>query len=216
MTDSNSLSEVLADLRAKASAAGRARYDALVKNLIDSGAIASALKVGDGMPVFQLATAEGRLARLQDILSNGPAVFSFYRGVWCPYCSAELNALAEIAPDIRKAGATLVAVTPEAGGAALRTKTDRKLDFEILCDLDNALAMECGLVFLVPEEIRAAYRAANIDFPKIYGNDSWLLPTPATYIVGRDGIIAHAYVNPDFRHRLEPGDILTALSRIPR
>jgi peroxiredoxin len=214
MTERKSLAGALEDVRRGASPAGRARYDALVKHLIDTHALDNALKTGDRFPAFQLASADGRLVREADILARGPAVFSFYRGAWCPYCSAELNALAEVARAIRDAGATLVAITPEAGGIALRTKMERRLDFEILCDLDNGLAMECGLVFRVPDDVRDAYLANGIDFPRIYGNDSWMLTTPATYIVRRDATIAYAYVNADFRYRLEPTALLTALKSL--
>jgi peroxiredoxin len=208
------LADELAAIRDKASARGREVYDKLVKQLIESGATEGALREGDEFPDFQLASADGRFVRRADLLARGPAVISFYRGAWCPYCSAELNALAEIAPQIRATGATLAAITPEAGGAALRTKIDRGLDFEILCDLDNTLALECGLMFPVPDEIRAAYMERNIDFVRIYGNEAWLLPTPATYIVRQDGVIASAYVNPDFRHRLEPAEIVKALATL--
>ena len=208
------LAEALAAIRDKASARGREVYDKLVKQLTESGATAGALKEGDEFPDFQLASADGRFIRRTDLLAHGPAVISFYRGAWCPYCSAELNALAEIAPQIRAAGATLAAITPDAGGTALRTKIDRGLDFEILCDLDNTLALECGLMFPVPDEIRATYMQRNIDFVRIYGNDAWMLPTPATYVVRRDGIIAMAYVNPDFRYRLEPTEIVKALATL--
>lgn len=205
------LAEELTAIRDKASLRGREGYDRLVKQLTVSGATEGALKEGDEFPDFQLASADGRFVRRADLLARGPAVISFYRGVWCPYCSAELNALADIAPQIRAAGATLAAITPEAGGTALRTKIDRDLDFEVLCDLDNTLALECGLMFPVPDEIRAAYMERGIDFVRIYGNDAWMLPTPATYVVRRDGIIATGYVNPDFRVRFEPTEILKAL-----
>lgn len=208
------LADALAEQRANASPAGRIMYDGLIKHLIDTSAIGNALKSGDRAPDFQLASADGQFVRSSEILSHGPAVLSFYRGAWCPYCSAELNALADIAPDIRAAGAVLIAITPEAGGVALRTKVGRRLEFDILCDLDNTLAFEFGLMFRVPDDVRQAYLARGIDFSKIYGNDSWMLPTPATYIVRRDGVIAHAYVNPDFRYRLEPREILVALAKI--
>lgn len=210
------LSDRLKALRDNASEHERTFYDALVRHLIETGAVEDALKTGDKFPEFQLASADGRLVRSQEILARGPAVFSFYRGAWCPYCSAELAALAEIAPEIRDAGANLVAITPEAGGTALRTRVDRGLNFEILCDLDNTLAMECGLVFRIPDDLRRAYLAAGRDLSKVYGNESWLLPTPATYVVRQDGVIAHAYVNPDFRYRPEPGEILSVLSRLRR
>jgi peroxiredoxin len=208
------LADKLAAIRDKASAREREAYDKLVKQLAESGATEGALKEGDALPDFQLASADGRIVRRADLLAHGPAVISFYRGAWCPYCSAELNALAEIAPQIRLAGATLAAVTAEAGGAALRTKIDRGLDFEILCDLDNTLALQCGLLFPVPDEIRADYMKLDIDFVRIYGNDAWLLPTPATYIVRPDGVIAMASVNPDFRYRLEPTEIVKALAAL--
>jgi peroxiredoxin len=208
------LADELAAIREKSSARGREVYDRLVKQLTESGAMAGALKEGAVFPDFQLASADGRFVRRADVLAHGPAVFSFYRGAWCPYCSAELNALAEIAPQIRSAGATLVAITPEAGGVALRTKVDRGLEFEILCDLDNTLALECGLMFPVPDDIRAAYLERGIDFVRTYGNEAWLLPTPATYVVGRDAVVAMAYVNPDFRHRLEPSEIVKALAKL--
>jgi peroxiredoxin len=122
---------------------------------------------------------------------------------------AELNALLK---SRRKFGMRATRHHPTA--QALRTKIDRGLDFEILCDLDNTLALECGLMFPVPDEIRAAYMERNIDFVRIYGNEAWLLPTPATYIVRQDGVIASAYVNPDFRYRLEPAEIVKALATL--
>jgi len=214
MMATKTLADELAAIRDKASARAREVYDKLVKQLMDSGAVDGALKEGDAFPDFQLASADGRFVRRADLLAKGPAVISFYRGAWCPYCSAELNALAQIAPQIRAAGATLAAITPEAGGTALRTKVDRGLDFDILCDLDNTLALECGLMFPVPDDIRSFYVERSIDFVRIYGNDAWLLPTPATYIVRADGIVAKAYVNVDFRYRLEPADIVKALAAL--
>jgi len=216
MSKLKSLADALAALRDSASPKGRARYDRLVQHVIDSGALDDALKAGDRFPDFQLASADGRFVRLADVIAGGPAVLSFYRGEWCPYCSAELNALADAAPEIRAAGATLAAITPEAGGIALRTKVERGFDFEILCDLDNSLALECGLVFRLTEDVRAAYAAKGIDLARIYGNEAGLLPTPATYIVGRDGQIAHAYVDPNFRYRLEPAEIVRVLQTLPR
>jgi peroxiredoxin len=208
------LAERLAEIRARSRPQATTLYDALVQNLVDSSAMAGALKEGATFPDFQLASADGRFVRRADILARGPAVISFYRGAWCPYCSAELNALAEIAPQIEAAGAKLVAITPEAGGIALRTKVDRGLSFEILCDLDNVLAAECGLVFPVPDDVRKRYLENKLDLALMYGNDAWMLPTPATYVVRQDGVIAKAYVNPDFRERLEPAEILRALSAL--
>jgi len=208
------LAERLAAVRERMGEQWDKLYDEIVKHLTESDAVSGALREGDAFPDFQLASADGRFVRLADLLKDGPAVISFYRGRWCAYCSAELAALSEIAPQLREAGAALVAVTPEAGGTALRTKVDRGLDFDILCDLDNVLAMECGLVFPAPDSLRKAYMNIGRDFCLIYGNDAWMLPAPATYIVRRDGVVARAYVNPDFRQRMEPAEIIETIGNL--
>jgi peroxiredoxin len=214
MSKGPNLKEKLDALRIR-DPAWKARYDALVQSLQAAGIGEGALKAGDAAPDFALANAEGRIVTLADLLEKGPVVLSFYRGKWCPYCVTELEALREATADIAAAGATLVAVTGEDCGGALAAKRTRQLEFEILCDLENGLALNCGLVFRVPPDFRDNYRGIGVDFPLIYGNDSWFLPIPATYVIGRDGVIAHAYVNPDFRERLDPGDILAALKKLP-
>ena len=63
--------------------------------LIASGAAASARKAGDTAPFFILRDAEGRSVSSAELLALGPLIVSFYRGVWCPYCNMELQALQE-------------------------------------------------------------------------------------------------------------------------
>ena len=209
-----SLTEALSSLRDQQSPQWRSLYDVMVERLVEEGAAASALKAGDRFPDFTLASAEGHFVSSQRLLARGPAVLSFYRGRWCPYCSAELEALNTVAEQIRGTGAVLAAITAEVGGEATRTKFERVFDFEILCDLDNGLALECGIVFKLPTDVQNALAKANIDFPKLYGNTSWFLPIPATYIVDRSGIIREAFVNADFRFRLDPAEIVRSLQQI--
>ncbi len=208
-----SLNEKLRALRV-ANPEWKARYDSLVQTLIDAGVGSGALKAGDACPEFMLASAEGELVTVADLLAKGPVVLSFYRGKWCPYCATELEALNEATSEIRALGAALVAVTAEDCGGALTAKRERRLDFEILCDPENGLGLAFGLVFRVAPDFRDNYRGIDVNFPIIYGNESWFLPIPATYVIDRDGMIKHAYVNPDFRERLEPSEILDVLKTL--
>jgi peroxiredoxin len=210
---SPTLTEVLADLRRKIGEPYSSLNDAIIKRMIEADAAALALKAGDACPDFALLNAEGDILRAQDLLARGPLVLSFYRGVWCPFCSAELDALNEAEPRIKAAGATLAAVSPEARGLPLQIKRERDFKFEILSDLDNGLALAFGLVHPVTPEFVEAFCEAGTMFPLIYGNESWFLPLPATYIIGRDGIILHAYVNPEFRERLDPERIVELLAK---
>ena len=61
------------------------------------------------------------------------------------------------------------------------------------------------------EELRAALRSNNKALPGINGDESWELPVPATYVIARDGRIALAYIEVDYRIRLEPEALLNAL-----
>lgn len=209
-----SLADQLAALRNAASEDGRRLYDALVKHLEESGALDGALKAGATFPNFQLVSAGGRFVTRDELLAKGPAVIVFDRGSWCPYCRAVLRALNGVSAEISAAGATLTAITPEAGGAALRVKVDASLDYEILCDLDSTLALECGLVFPVSDDLRQAYLARGIDLTKLFGGGAWVLPAPATYVVRKDATIAAAHIAIDFRHRQDPKEILEILRGI--
>src|SRR5689334_3269439 len=211
---SKSLADKLAEIRAKAGDRIRGINDRLVERLIAAETAEHALKAGEKCPDFSLPTAEGGITRVSDLLAQSPVVLSFYRGQWCPFCSAELEALHIAEPDIRATGARLTAITPEAGGLALKVKRERKFEFDILCDLDNGVALQFGLVFRVPNDAIEFFNDINNNLPLIYDNASWFLPIPATYIVARDGTIAHSYVNPDFRYRLDPSEIVRVLSEL--
>jgi hypothetical protein len=66
--------------------------------LIASGQAGRALKAGDRAPTFSLNDPEGKPVSSADLLAKGPLIISFYRGVWCPYCNFELQALLETLP----------------------------------------------------------------------------------------------------------------------
>jgi peroxiredoxin len=57
--------------------------------------------------------------------------------------------------------------------------------------------------------------AAGWDVSPYQGNESWTLPIPATFVVGRDGRVTARFIDPDYRKRMEIDDILAAV-RIAR
>lgn len=206
-----SLTHELAALREKIGDPWRSLNDALVARLVASGMKDTALQKGAVFPEFVLPTAEGKMVASSSLFAKGPAVISFYRGVWCPFCSAELEALHQAERSIRKLGASLVAISGETGGIPFKVQQERGFRFDILCDVDYGLSLSCGLVFRLTDELVSLMSEKGPDFVRIYGNDSWFLPIPATYIVRSDGIVAEAFVNPDFRFRLDPEDISRVL-----
>jgi peroxiredoxin len=180
--------------------------------LIASGAAERALKVGDRAPDFALPDQDARMVRLADLLASGPVVLTFYRGVWCPYCNMDLQALEETRPQIAAAGASLLAISPQTAANSRKALREKGLSFPILSDAGNAVAAEFGIRFRLPDELITLYKGFGNDLAVVNGDASWTLPMPARFVIGQDGIIRYAEVNPDYTIRPEPEDVLPALS----
>jgi peroxiredoxin len=181
--------------------------------LIASGAASRALKAGDRAPTFTLRDPDGTPVSSIDLLAKGPLVVSFYRGVWCPYCNMELQALQAALPDFQAAGASLVAISPQTAPNSWKSSRDNGLGFPILSDPRNDVAAAFGLRFRLPDYLIELYKGFKNDLPVINGDDSWTLPMPARFVIGQDGVILYAEVNPDYTRRPEPSDLLPALGR---
>jgi peroxiredoxin len=202
---------------ARTAPAGRpALYEAKIKELRASFALEHALRTGDLARGFTLPDVQGRDVSLGSLLEAGPAVVTFYRGGWCPYCNIQLRAYQAVLPDMTTLGARLVAISPQLPDGSLSTAEANQLTFDVLSDVGNTVARNYGLVWSLPEELRAALRSNNKALPGINGDDRWELPVPATYVIARDGRVALAAMDVDYRNRPEPGAILAALRSLSR
>ncbi len=182
--------------------------------LVASGAASRALKHGDAAPRFTLNDADGHPVSSADLLARGPLILSVYRGVWCPYCNMELQALQVALPEFQALGATLVALSPQTAANSRKSVRQNHLAFPILSDPGNEVAAAFGLRFTMPDDLIALYKGFGNDLPTINGDPSWTLPMPARYVVAPDGSILYAEVNPDYTIRPEPVDMLPALRRV--
>lgn len=207
----NELVALEQERRAKRPAELQAVMDQATAELAASGMADGFLQVGDAAPDFVLPDALGNAVTLADLRAQGPVVLSFYRGAWCPYCNLELQLLQQALPDIQALDATLVAISPQTPDNSLSLAEKHGLAFPVLSDAGNAVARRFGLVFTVPESLRAVYDKLGIDIAAHNGDGSFELPVPGTYVVGRDGTIAFAYANVDYTRRVATAEILEAL-----
>jgi peroxiredoxin len=184
------------------------------QSLIDNGQADDALKAGDTAPDFTLEDANGNSVSSRALLTRGPLIATFYRGVWCPYCNYDLQALEEVRPEIEARGASLVAVSSQTPANSRKSQRDNKLGFPILSDAGAAVAAEFGLRFALPDDLIEVYKQFGNDLPTINNDPAWVLPMPARYVIDTDSVIAYAEVNPDYTRRPDPSELLPVLDRL--
>ena len=162
-----------------------------------------AFNIGDKIEDTILLNNLGDKVSIMDVLGKQPAIISFYRGTWCPYCNLELSTYNELLKDKNKI--KMVAISPERPESSINVEN---LNFEVLSDIDNKFAKKLNLTFDITETIENIYDGFGINLEKSQGKKSRILPIPATYIVDSSGIIVYAYIDADYTKRAEPKDVI--------
>jgi len=185
--------------------------DRLVVRLMASDLGNAVPPIGDPMPPFILPDEEGDLVSLAGLLRVGPVAVTFHRGHWCPYCRINTKALAEAQTKIAAAGAQIVAIMPDRRQFAVSLKHDSKMHYPVLTDMDNGYALSLNLAIWVGAEVQELMAASGRDLPRYQGNDSWMLPLPASFVVDAEGIVRARFIDPDYRKRMAIEDLLQAV-----
>lgn len=185
--------------------------DKAIAELFSSGIEQRIFPTGETAPQFALKDNNGRLVHSADLLALGPLILNFFRGRWCPYCMAELNAWRDLYPQVRERGALLVAISPQTVHQNDLLVHQHNLPFPVLSDAGCTVAEQFRLVYTVPDYHQRQLRGILVNLPFIDGDPSWKLPVPATYAIRRDGAIAFARGHADHRVRPEPQEVLATL-----
>ena len=183
--------------------------DRLVARIHENGGGENAPRPGEVMPPFMLPDETGRLVSLTSLIGNGPVIVMFYRGHWCPYCRLNVMAIMQAQDEISALGGQIVAIMPETQKYAERFKSEAGAPFPVLTDLDNGYALSLNLAIWLGTEVQQLL--SYLDLSDFHGNDGCMLPIPATFVVGRDGLVKARFVDPDFRKRMEIDELLVAV-----
>jgi peroxiredoxin len=178
-----------------------------IEELAQTGLVRRAVKAGEIAPRFRLRTRGGGFVSLPEVLDRGPAVISFFRGAWCPFCDLEMRALAQAQSEIERLGATLVGLSPLPAG-------DGRSSFSVLRDPGCKIAVRYRIAFRVPPQFRPAYLALGYPDRLKKSAERWVLPLPATYLIDRNGLVVLSYVDADYTTRIEPAEIIVALAHL--
>ena len=208
-----SLSEQLQSF-AKNTRRERPEFAAAVDRLIDRlrryGAGDSAPKPGEPMPGFVLPDENGDRVSLDDLLDKGPVAITFHRGHWCPYCRININALAQAQKELAKGEGQIIGIMPDLQKFVAELKKQSNVPFPILSDMDNGYALSLNLTVWVGAELQRMLED-RVNMPAFQGNSSWMLPIPATFVVGREGLIRARFIDPDYRKRMTITEMLAAM-----
>lgn len=172
------------------------------------------LSKGEKAPDFTLPDAKGGQVQLSEQLKQGPAIVTFYRGGWCPYCNMELRAYQEIMEDIHNEGAQLIAISPQTPDQSMTTQEKNDLQYHVLSDVGNKTAQQFNLVYELPDYLVDVYKDKGLNVDKHNGDESWTLPISATYIIDTDGTIVYEYTKSDYKDRAEPSEVLQKLKKV--
>jgi peroxiredoxin len=206
------LDEITANTRHLVQADRLAISERAVQELLLTGIEKRILPVGATAPEFRLKDSNSKWVRSADLLEIGPLVIKFFRGRWCPYCMTELETWRDLYGQLRERGALLVAIGPQIERQSDFMAGQHGIPFPILTDTGNRVAEQFGLVYTLPEYMREYYRSILVNIPFVNGDQSWSLPLPATYVIGKDGTVLFAEAHADFRVRPEPEEVLSAVS----
>jgi peroxiredoxin len=186
----------------------------LMSNLISLEERNRPLKVGSVAPRFELMDPEGGVCSSRDLLSTGPVVVTFYRGLWCPYCQRDLLGFEQSLVEIRSAGAHVVAICHDLGadkGAA--SMTPKEISFSVLDDTTGDVAVKFGIRW--PEDdLNAIRQALYADVGLFREAEPWIVPMQARFVIDRKGIVAFSEIAFNYDQRSEPVAIMPTLREL--
>lgn len=175
---------------------------------------ASGLAVGTKAPVFTALDAGGKEFNLSEALKTGPVVMIFYRGHWCPVCNKHLGTIQDSLSLILEKGASVIAVSPQKPEYLDRMGEQTGAEFRLLYDEGYAIADAYDVTFTPPKRTLVMYNTAlGAKLKESQTDDSQRLPIPATYIIGKDGVITWRQFDPNYKNRSTVAEILDNIPR---
>lgn len=177
-----------------------------IENLRKTKILENAINKNSQVPEFEI---DGQ--SFSSFYKKNPIVLKFYRGSWCPYCQLELKAYESFKAKIEAKGYKVIILTPDTKKEILKFKKKQNISYEIYSDKDNAIAKKFGVAFKLEEELSKLYKRFGINLKAAQGNEFDELPLPGTYVINQEGKITYAFIDVDYKKRLDPQELLTHL-----
>lgn len=172
------------------------------------------LKVGAQLPDVEVRDLNGKSTSLNQLISEKPSLLVFYRGGWCPYCNTHLSDLQKIEKRVLAKGYQVIALSPDRPEELKKSSDKIKMKYKLYSDSEMKAAKALGIAFKLTEEEFNRLKGYKIDVEKASGESHRMLPVPSVFVLDTKGQIQYQYSNPDYKVRLQGGEVLATLDRL--
>jgi len=160
------------------------------------------LKVGQTAPQFSAKDNTGKLINLKQALKEHQSVvLFFYRGQWCPFCNKHIKDLQDSLQMLTGKDAYVVGVSPETMVGVEKTVAKTKASFSIISDRDYSIMKAYQVNYVMEPGLADKYKKGGLDIAMANGQSDYVLPVPATYIIGKNGKIKYVHFDADYKKR---------------
>ncbi|MGB1317373.1 MAG: peroxiredoxin family protein, partial [Flavobacteriales bacterium] len=177
--------------------AGWAAYVAWYSDLGDR--TKEKIKEGKRLPKIRLEDYDGNALTSEDWKGQKRLVI-FYRGNWCPICTAQVKELEDFENDFKELGVRITLISPQSHQKSKNHAKRVGMDYDFLVDVDNKAAKALGI--LHENGLPTGFQALG------YETD---VPKPTTFVLDEDGKVIFADLTTNYRLRTQPKDIVGAL-----
>jgi peroxiredoxin len=167
------------------------------------------IRAGQPVPDVMVKTLEGADFSLKTNTIGKLTMIVFYRGSWCPFCNRHLADVEKALPELAGLGYNVVAISPDTADGLRKMADKNHLTYALMSDPGLQAAEDFGLAFSLDEATLAKYQAYGIKLT-VERNGKFCLPVPALYLIDKQGRIAFAHADPDYKKRLSGEELLKA------
>ncbi|MDD2700793.1 MAG: peroxiredoxin-like family protein [Sideroxydans sp.] len=157
------------------------------------------LVIGSKLPHFTARDVNDNMVSSAQ-LTDRPAILIFYRGNWCPFCSAQLKELIARYKEIDALGVRVAMIAPQPHENTIGVSKTYDAKFDFLTDEGNAAARTLGI----------EHKDGLPMGMQVLGYDSDTV-MPTVIITGKDGKILWTHETDNYRVRPEPDTFLAVL-----
>jgi peroxiredoxin len=185
----------------------------LIKKGMDTNSyIPKGLMIGDNAPIIKGISINKKEINSVEILKEKEIVVIFYRGEWCPVCNRYLENLNDSLEYILNKGAQVLVIGPETFENTEKTAVKSKATFTLVPDTTSKILKDYDVLFNVTKKYQKKIKTfLRTDIAESNNQEEAQLPVPATYIIGKDGLIKWRHFNYNYSERASVKEIVDNL-----